>query len=54
MATCAGRLILHLDGTIAGCTNDEDGDCAGLDARHQSEPHRCIDWFGGCDWCGVH
>jgi hypothetical protein len=54
MATCSGSLILHGDGTIAGCTNDDDGDCAGPDARHASEPKRCVDWWGSCNDCGVH
>jgi hypothetical protein len=27
VATCAGSLILHLDGTLLACTEDEEGDC---------------------------
>ena len=36
MATCSGALILHRDGTIAGCTNDDDQDgCAGRELHHE-------------------
>jgi hypothetical protein len=52
--TCSGGLILHLDGTTAGCTNDEDGDCPALDVRHMGQPKRCLDLWGECDYCGVH
>jgi hypothetical protein len=54
VGTCSGSLILHADGTIAGCTNDEDGDgCVGIELRHQGDPHRCIDWWGECNYCGI-
>jgi hypothetical protein len=53
--TCSGGLIVHLDGTVAGCTNDDDiGGCAGRDARHMGEPRRCVDVWGECDYCGIH
>ena len=54
VGTCSGSLIVHADGTIAACTNDEDGDaCAGIELRHQGDPHRCVDWWGDCLYCGI-
>jgi hypothetical protein len=54
VATCSGSLIVHRDGTVAGCTNDDDSDgCAGRDLRHEGDPTRCVEWFGGCNYCGV-
>ena len=47
---------MHLDGTVAGCTNDDDIDgdgCADLDLRQEGDPHRCIDWWGDCVYCGI-
>jgi hypothetical protein len=38
MATCSRGRILHTDGTVAGCTNDDTDDCAGLDERHEGDP----------------
>jgi hypothetical protein len=36
---CSGGLILHVDGTVAGCTLDDDIDgWAGLDERHEDAP----------------
>jgi hypothetical protein len=33
--TCPGGLIVHADGTVAGCTLDEDEDgCRGGELRH--------------------
>jgi hypothetical protein len=34
--TCSAGLIVHLDGTVAGYTNDDDtdGGCAGREMRH--------------------
>ena len=55
MATCTGGLIRHADGTVAGCTNDDDEDgCPGVELRHEGDPIRCIDWWSGCNYCGVH
>ena len=55
MANCRGSLIVHRDGTVAGCTNDDVADgCRGRDERHQGDPTACADWFGGCNYCGVH
>jgi hypothetical protein len=55
MGNCSGSLILHRDGTVAGCTNDDDQDtCAGRELRHEGDPAACTDWFGGCNYCGVH
>jgi hypothetical protein len=43
--TCPGALILHADGTIAGCTLDDD----------EGDPVRCYVWtLAGCNYCGVH
>ena len=54
VGTCSGSLIVHTDGTIAACTNDEDEDgCPGIQLRHQGDPHRCIDWWGRCLYCGI-
>jgi len=55
-ATCPGTLIVHDDGTIAGCTeDDEPHGCAGRDEPHDDGAVRCIEWFeDGCDYCGVH
>jgi len=52
MDACAGGLILHADGTIAGCTHEND--CPGDEALHQDSPRSCLDEYGGCDYCGVH
>jgi len=42
---CSGSLIFHRDGTVAGCTNDDDADgCTGRDARHESDPTNCVAW----------
>jgi len=51
--TCPGSLIVHVDGTIAGCTLYEDLRCRGREARHDGSPLRCIDWWGRCDYCGI-
>jgi hypothetical protein len=52
---CPGSLILHIDGTRAGCSLDDDADgCHGLELRHEGDPTACVDWFGGCNYCGVH
>jgi hypothetical protein len=38
LVTCPGGLIVHVDGTIAGYTLDEDEDgCRGRELRHQGE-----------------
>jgi hypothetical protein len=53
--TCPGALILHLDGTIAACTMDDETEgCSGRDARHQGDQRSCIDEWRRCDRCGVH
>jgi hypothetical protein len=54
--TCPGSLIFHADGTVAGCTeDDEPGGCRGRDKRHDGDPIRCYVWsLGGCNYCGVH
>jgi hypothetical protein len=52
---CPGSLILHRDGTVAGCTNDDDADgCCGRTARHEGDPTTCVAWWVGCNYCGVH
>jgi hypothetical protein len=53
MATCSGGRIIHTDGTVAGCTNDDTGDCAGLELPHEGDPVVCWRWFGRCDRCGI-
>jgi hypothetical protein len=47
---------MHVDGTVAGCTEDDERDgCRGLELRHESDPHRCFEWYAdGCDRCGIH
>jgi hypothetical protein len=50
---CSGGLIHHLDGTVAGCTNDDTGDCAGLEEHHEDAPETCWQWRGRCDRCGI-
>jgi hypothetical protein len=53
--TCPGSLIFHADGAVAGCTEDDGVDGRrGRDERHDGAPKRCIEWFGGCNRCGVH
>jgi hypothetical protein len=38
-------LTLHADGTMAGCTEDDERDgCRGRDERHDGSPKRCIEW----------
>ena len=55
VATCPGSLIVHADGTVAGCTEDDERDgCAGRELRHEGASVRCWVWsLGGCDYCGV-
>jgi hypothetical protein len=56
VVSCPGSLIVHDDGTVAGCTEDRERDgCRGRDELHDGSPVRCIKWFEcGCDYCGVH
>jgi hypothetical protein len=55
VATCPGSLILHRDGTVAGCRNDDDADGGrGRDLRQEGDPTARTDWFEGCSYCGVH
>jgi hypothetical protein len=52
--SCRGSLIVHLDGTPAGCTEIEDGyECSGFELRHESDPVRCFDEWARCDRCGI-
>ncbi len=53
--TCPGGLILHADGTVAGCTLDDDRDgCRGRELRHEGDPVPCTVWTpAGCNYCGV-
>jgi hypothetical protein len=42
VAICPGSLILHIDGTVAGCTeDDETWACRGRDLRHEGDPVVC-------------
>ena len=57
MATCAGALIVHVGGIVAGCTLDEidaDHECAGLELRHDGGSVTCWRVLDGCDVCGIH
>jgi hypothetical protein len=55
MANCPGGPIVHADGTVAGCTEDDERDgCRGRDLRHEGDPVRCWVWtLAGCNYCGV-
>jgi hypothetical protein len=45
MATCSGAVILHDDGTVAGCVEDDEPDgCRGRELRHEGSPMSCIFW----------
>ena len=54
--TCPGGLILHGDGTVAGCTEDDEPEgCRGRNERHEDHSIRCsVSTLPGCDYCGVH
>jgi hypothetical protein len=52
---CPVSLIVHRDGTMAGCTNDDDHDgCPGRELGHEGDPSVGVNWFGGCNYRGVH
>jgi hypothetical protein len=51
-ASRSTSMTRSLVGTACGCTNDPD--CLGLDVRHEGDPHRCYEWFTGCNFCGIH
>jgi hypothetical protein len=55
VATCPGSLIVHADGMIAGCTEDDEPDgCRGYEQRHEGDEVRCWVWtLDGCNHCGV-
>jgi hypothetical protein len=41
----SGGLVVHLDGSVAGCANDDDidgGGCVDGSARHTGEPTRTV------------
>jgi hypothetical protein len=54
--TCPGSLILHADGTVAGCSEDDEADdCRGRELRHEGDPLVGYVWtVAGCEYCGVH
>jgi hypothetical protein len=56
VVTCPGALILHLDGTVAGCSLDDEPDgCRGRDLRHEGDLVLCwVWWTEGCNYCGLH
>jgi hypothetical protein len=42
VATCPGGLIVHADGTIAGCTEDDNAEGGrGRDLCHEGDPTAC-------------
>jgi hypothetical protein len=46
VATCPGSLIVHADGTVAVCSEDDERDgCRGRNERHDGGKVRCIKWF---------
>lgn len=54
LRTCPGAHVLHADGTVAGCTLDDEDGCHGRELRHEADPVRCAVWtVGGCERCGV-
>jgi hypothetical protein len=45
---------VHADGTVAGCTEDDEDGCAGRELRHQGDTVRSLVWsLDGCNHCGV-
>ena len=57
MSTCPVALIVHVGGTVAGCTLNElhvDRECAGLEPRHDGGPVTCWRVLDGRDECGIH
>jgi hypothetical protein len=45
VAICPGSLIVHIDGTVAGCTEDDEaGACRGRDLRREGDPVVCYVW----------
>lgn len=56
MDACVGLLILHEDGTVAACSEDEENErCGGQELRHEGEPKLCWRWWrGDCNRCGIH
>jgi hypothetical protein len=52
---CPGSLIVHANGTIAGCTEDDEPDGSRRrELRHEGDPVRCVVWAPtGCNYCGV-
>jgi hypothetical protein len=42
MASCAGQLVVHRDGTVAYCTESDEGRaCAGTDRPHRRGIFTC-------------
>jgi hypothetical protein len=54
--TCPRGLIVHADGTVAGCTEDDEPDGRrGRELRHEGDPVPYVMWTAaGCIYCGVH
>jgi len=49
-----GGLIVHINGDIAACTEDDEPDgCTGRLAIHSLSPRSCIDEWRSCSYCGV-
>jgi len=54
VTSCSGGLIRHVDGTICGCTIEDDVDgCQGLEVLHEDAPEVRWKWYGRCDRCGI-
>ncbi len=54
MDQCGGALLVHLDSTMAACTEELEGRCcAGPDAAHRGGIVSCQDvlGLGGCETC---
>ncbi|MHB8437656.1 MAG: hypothetical protein ACYDD4_00625 [Acidimicrobiales bacterium] len=54
MEQCIGTLLLHLDGSVAACSEEIDGRCCpGADALHSGGTTDCVTELGsgGCETC---
>lgn len=54
MERCSGMLLVHVDGSLAACTEELEGrTCAGPEASHRDSSVSCHDvlGLGGCELC---